>query len=330
MKSFAAAVLGLASAGLALASGLVAFTVLNARRATAKVPPVGRFVDLDGARLHYVDDGQGPTIVMIHGLGGQLQNFTYALTGLLTDRFRVISVDRPGSGYSTASGRVQPGLAEQAAILADFIRALNLGKPLVVGHSLGGAVALALALDHPEAVGALALLSPLTHRQDIVPDAFKALVIRSSALRHAVGWTLATPLGKLGRKEGRALVFGPDAVPDDFDTRGGGALTLRPANFYAAASEASAGNADIDRQVALYPELAVPVAILFARGDRILDPAVHGTPMLAASPRVSLDWIDGGHMFPVTAPAETAHWIAVEADTLAHREAGRPQAKSSA
>ena len=66
------------------------------------VPPLGTIIDLDGERMHYVDRGSGPPIVMIHGLAGNLRNYTYALVDRLTNDFRVIAVDRPGSGYSSA------------------------------------------------------------------------------------------------------------------------------------------------------------------------------------------------------------------------------------
>ena len=127
-----------------------------------RLPPQGCFIDVDGHRLHYLDLGAGPPIVMIHGLGGQVRNFTHSLTGRLAGRHRLIVVDRPGSGYSSRPRGGAVGLRAQAAILARLVERLELGRPLLVGHSLGGAVALAMALDHPRAVGGLALLAPLT------------------------------------------------------------------------------------------------------------------------------------------------------------------------
>ena len=82
--------------------GAVALALLSAWvawRAERAVPPCGQFIETGGARIHYLDRGQGPAIVLIHGLGGQMQNFSHALLGRLTGEFRVILVDRPGSGY---------------------------------------------------------------------------------------------------------------------------------------------------------------------------------------------------------------------------------------
>jgi len=308
---------GMVLAVFLVLAGFAIATAIVARRVEARVPRAGRFVEVPGARLHYVDRGTGPAIVMIHGVAAQLHNFTYGLTDRLSDRYRVICVDRPGCGYSTLANRSQPGLYEQAAMIAHFLRALDLDRPLVVGHSLGGAVSLALALDHPSSVGALALLSPLTQRQDDVPEAFARLVIRSARLRWLFSRTLAVPLGKLGSRKVQAQVFAPDRCPADFESRGGNALLFRPNSVFAASSELSAGSGELIAMMARYPAVEAPLAILFARHDAILDPVVHGAAMTAAKPLATLDLIDGGHMFPITAPEQTAAWIDHQARKLA-------------
>jgi pimeloyl-ACP methyl ester carboxylesterase len=146
----------------AIVAGLVWFTARTARKIEAAMPPRGTFMEIDGQRIHYIDQGNGPAIVMLHGLGGNLQHFTYALVDRLANQFRVIAVDRPGSGHSTRPKQASAALGAQAATLAHLIRALKLEKPLLVGHSLGGALALTMALQYPDCAGALALIAPLT------------------------------------------------------------------------------------------------------------------------------------------------------------------------
>lgn len=305
---------------LALLAVPAAFAIATwaiARRAERLAPRAGHIAAVSGAVLHYTDEGSGPPIVMIHGLAAQLHNFTYGVTGRLTGRYRVICIDRPGAGYSTVTAPQHPNLRAQAAAIAALLRDLGVSRPLVVGHSLGGAVSLALALDHPGQVGALALLSPLTQPQDDIPKAFAKLIIQSPAVRHFASRTLMTPLGWLGRHRTQAAVFGPEPAPADFDTRGGNGLLFRPASIFAASSEVSAGSGELITMGERYSDLAVPVAILFARQDAILDPQVHGRAMLArGGARISLELIEGGHMFPLTRPDETAAWIDRQARAL--------------
>ncbi|HWJ96292.1 MAG TPA: alpha/beta fold hydrolase, partial [Telluria sp.] len=146
-----------------LGAGLALFTRNTARRVEAYLPPGGRFVDVPGARLHIRDEGSGPPLLLIHGLAGQMCHYTYGVMERLAGEFRVVAVDRPGSGYSTRAEATPADLSAQAAALAALIDELGLGQPVVVGHSLGGAVALALALEHPAKVAGLALIAPLTH-----------------------------------------------------------------------------------------------------------------------------------------------------------------------
>ena len=291
--------------------GPVVFAANTARKVEAAVPPRGQFIDIDGQRLHYVDTGgSGPAIVMIHGLGGTLWNYTYALVDKLSGEFRVIAVDRPGAGYSVRPGDAPANLVAQAGTLAKFIRALGLKRPLLVGHSLGGGLSLAIALDHPDCAGGLALIAPFTQAQDDVPEAFKGLVVNSPAVRRIIAWTLAIPMAIRNAPELLKIVFGPDAVPADFATRGAGLLSLRPKSFYNASSDLAAANDDMPDMMKRYGGLTIPLGMLFAKGDRILDYRRQGEAMKQQCPALDLVLLDEhGHMLPVTAPDATASLI---------------------
>jgi len=193
----------------AIGGSLVFLTVRMARKVEAALPPVGRFVDVPGARLHVVERGQGPTLLMVHGLGGQLGHFTYGIVDQLATQYRVVAVDRPGSGYSVRAPGASAALGAQADALAALIDRLQLGRPVVVGHSLGGAVALALAQRHPQRVAGLALVAPLTHLVQGVPAAFSGLVIAKPWLRTLVAWTLAVPVSIVIRDKVLGLVRHP-------------------------------------------------------------------------------------------------------------------------
>ncbi len=155
-------------AGLLVAAALVVLALMLATwRIAAKaerlVPACGKFVEVDGNRIHYVEEGDGRPIVFLHGLGAQLHHFRHTLFGRFGPGYRLIALDRPGSGYSVRAGGATGRLPEQADVVRRFIEELGLERPLIVGHSLGGAIALALATGHPTAICGIALLSPLTH-----------------------------------------------------------------------------------------------------------------------------------------------------------------------
>lgn len=302
----------LGSAALTAAGGLgLSFYADRiAREAERLVPQDGRHLQVAGARLHYVERGSGPAIVMVHGLGGQLRNFGYGMLGPLARDHRVILLDRPGSGYSTADDDTEPGIADQAAIVARFIETLGIERPLLVGHSLGGAVALSLALARPDLIRGLALIAPLTQPQEAVPEAFKGLAAIPASIRRLMARTLGTPLSRLTAERTLNAVFAPEVPPADFATRGGGALAQRPASIAAAAADLAAAHHEMAGIAALYPTLAVPTAILFGRDDAILSATLHGDVTAAAIPGARIEVIDGGHMIPVTAPDATARFVA--------------------
>ena len=294
-------------------AGLVAFSLYVARRVDQALPPQGWFIDIGADRIHYVEYGNGPPIVFVHGLNGQLRNFAYLHMNALTQTHRVILIDRPGSGHSTRGAGSSASISAQARTVAMFIDAMGLDKPVLVGHSLGGAIALAVGLNHPDSVGRLALIAPLTHLVDPI-DAFAGLLIRSSLVRRIVSLTVATPFAIKGSRAILDIVFGPDPVPRDFALKGGGLLGLRPRSFYAASSDMMAVADELPAMENRYASLHLPVDVLYGREDRILDWRSHGEALKQKLHGTSLRLVDGGHMLPVTAPSVTMEWLRTVAD----------------
>lgn len=294
---------------LVIVAGLFLFTLFIKKRVELGMPPEGRFVQVQGTRVHYLEQGTGPCILMIHGLSGVAQNFGYQVMGELARDHRVIAVDRPGSGYSVRNPRSSATLDVQADVMAGVIDALKLDKPLIVGHSLGGAVALAIALRHPDKVSGLALVAPLTHMPSETSKAFAALNIPYPWLRKLVGWTLAIPFSIRNREKVMDIVFGPEAVPEDFPLRGGGFLGMRPSQFVAASTDMHALPDALPTMQQSYGSLKLPVAVLYGRQDRILNPQEQGQGLVDALPGTELELIDGGHMLPITQPQVTSEFI---------------------
>ncbi len=119
--------------------------------------PNSKYFDWKGNKIHYVDEGQGETILMIHGFGGSHQNFQ-KITEKLKDHYRVIRVDLPGFGLSDFPKEKQNYATMYSSFIADFTTALGLDSIYVMGNSMGGGVSWVYTLDHPKQVKGLVLL----------------------------------------------------------------------------------------------------------------------------------------------------------------------------
>jgi pimeloyl-ACP methyl ester carboxylesterase len=281
---------------LAIALYFVSATRRIARMARRLVPPPGKFVEIDGNRIHYVDRGEGPPILFLHGLGGTQFQFLPLFPRLEKD-FRLVAVDRPGSGYSTRRGLTPASPKEQAEFVARFIDAVGLDRPLLVGHSLGGAVALATALDFSEKISGLALISPLTQREDEVAPEFALLDISSPLKRRLIAHTVAVPNAIKFGPQTLAYVFGPQEPPADYAVAGGAMSALTPEHFFASSTDLVTVEEVMGEQQERYGELDLPVGIIFGTADRVIDWEWHGKGVVGKIRDVDFEWLEGiGHM----------------------------------
>ena len=299
---FLLAVLGIAC--------LVLATLWIAAKAQRLVPPVGKFIEIDGNRIHYVDVGEGRPIVFLHGLGAQLHHFRHTLFGHFGPGYRLIALDRPGSGYSTRANGATGRLPEQAALVRRFIEKLELERPLVVGHSLGGAVTLTLAVEHPEAISGIALLAPLTHLETRARQGFDLLYIPSRLRRWIMAYTVAIPLSLRYARPTMEFIFAPQVFPADYMVDGGGWLGLRPVHFQATSADVVAVEQDLGRIEQRYGELVMPAGILFGTADRVIDIRIHGEPMQGKIAGLDFEPVDGvGHMPQFVEPKRVIGFI---------------------
>lgn len=282
------------------------------RRSEAEAPPIGRFLDMPGGgRLHYLEMGadaasEDPPIVLVHGLGGSLRHFHGPVMAALSAERRVIAVDRPGSGYSAGDG---DGIAAQAAFLVEGMAALGVARAVWVGHSWGGAAALRIALDHPQAVAALALIAPGAVPFTPKPP-FPSETVGNALMRKALAWTVLLDQLQAARGVLTAMVFLPEEAPLDYETAGGGVLALRPWAAEATLRDQAALQPGLAEQAPRYGDLKAPISVLFGEQDAILDGAAQIAALSAAAPQTRARVLPGrGHMLSFTAPEEVVATI---------------------
>jgi pimeloyl-ACP methyl ester carboxylesterase len=151
------------TAAAAAAGVLVATAIVNrqlAEKARSDNPPQGQFIDIDGVRLHYVERGDGRPLVLFHGNGSMIQDFeSSGLIDLAAENYRVIVFDRPGFGHSLRPRNIVWTPEAQADLFMKALDRLHVQHAIVLGHSWGASVAVALAIKHPSCVEALVLAS---------------------------------------------------------------------------------------------------------------------------------------------------------------------------
>ncbi|MGH1453075.1 MAG: alpha/beta hydrolase [Paracoccaceae bacterium] len=285
------------------------FTRTMAAKSREAVPPKGDFIEISTGKLHYLEKGSGPAILLIHGLGGNLRHFDMGVIDNLATDHRVVAVDRPGMGWSDRPDDAPANLQAQAGYMAEVISALSLDRPLLVGHSLGGGISLALALDHPELTRGLALVAPLCLPTDQTSPAFKAQAIPSPLMRKLVSLFLSTRATIRNRDANLDLVFGPEPVPGGFPLQGGGLMALRPDQFRNMSRDFLHAGDDLNTMLARYDTLPQPVQIITGRDDRILPIDQQAVELNRRFPQIKVDLVDGGHMLPLTQPELTAQFI---------------------
>ena len=273
------------------------------------IPKFGKTTVLEDAEIHWYETGQGRPIIMLHGLAGNLRNFTYALSERLDQDYRVIAIDRAGCGWSKRSKPEIATLQEQARIIAQFIDIEQIDKPLIVGHSLGGAIALALALEYNNKISGLALICPATQTVDKVPDIFRFLNISSRLLRFFLAHTFSSLFGIFTRKDTFEIAFSPEPVSENFSIKGGGDLALTSKAFIKTSEDLVFSLSSAPLLVGREKELNVPTKTLFGEKDEILDVKLHGEKFAELSGAQIKVLADKGHMLPLTQPEECSNFI---------------------
>lgn len=297
-----------------LGAGAVA-SLLIGWRVGAAYPPAGPFVPVADGRLATLqagpETGARGTVVLIHGASANAADPMAGVGDALAARgFRVIAFDRPGHGWSDRLDAATP--AAQAARIAEALAALDPGPVTVLGHSWGGAVALALALDHPERVSALALVAPVAlpfPRRIALPWYWRL------AAEPPVAWllsrTIGPPLALYHLRGAAAQAFRPQPPSAGYLERARVPLAVRPGALLANVEDLMGLPAALERQSRRYGALRVPALIVSGDADPLVRIESQAEPLADRVPSARLLRLPGiGHMVPWVASDRLAEAVA--------------------
>ncbi len=262
-----------AAASAVAIAALAAMALLNrhlAKKAEHDNPAAGRFLDVDGVRLHYVERGSGEPLVLLHGNGSMIEDFeSSGLIDLAAKHYRVIVFDRPGFGHSDRPRNVVWTPDAQAGLIRHALARLDVSDAIVLGHSWGASVAVALALHHPDLVRGLVLASGYyypTARLDVIAMGAPSLPLIGDILSHTLSPLISRAIWPLMM----AKIFGPRSVPKKFAAFPK-EMALRPSQIRASAAESALMIPDAFRLRNRYANLKMPVVIIAGEQDRLID-----------------------------------------------------------
>lgn len=259
---------------------------------------------VEGVRLRFVRMGSGPAVVLIHGASGNLSDMTFRLAPLIARDRTVIAFDRPGHGNSGWPDRGGEQLGVQARLLRLALAQLGIERAVLVGHSYGGAVALAWALDAPASVEGLVLIGAPSQgwkggiglTNDLLAHPLTAALMAYSLPM------LLTP-SFVAKTVSRA--FAPQTPPQGYLEHLRLDRILNPEALRANAVQLHALKSQLVAMVPQYGALSMPVEILHGTADPTVPFALHALPLAAQIPGAALRRLESmGHMPHHTAPAE--------------------------
>ena len=282
---------------VAVFGGLYAYTLWFSSHTEGRFPPLGKFVEVEGTKLHYVDQGDGVPVVLVHGASGNMRDFANSILDDIAKDHRVIAFDRPGHGWSER-GPLEDvhDPAVQARLINGALKQLGVGDHVLLGHSWGGAVAMAYALNHPEDLKGLVPLAGATYPWTGGVAWYHGIVQTPIAGGFFLR-TLMVPAGQQLKEPGVVGNFYPDVAPDGFSEAIGLDLLFRPGNFRNNSVDVSNLKSALVRQSQRYAEVKVPTIIIHGGGDRSVGFAIHSEPLHAAVSGSELIRLRGtGHM----------------------------------
>ncbi|MHB8490901.1 MAG: alpha/beta fold hydrolase [Solirubrobacteraceae bacterium] len=313
---------------LAVVGALVVLGVVVLNWTYGRLPgepkPTGSFIRVGQLRIRYVErPGSGPPVVLIHGLPGTADDFD-RVTPLLAG-YRTIAIDRPGFGYSTG-GYVPFG--RQVTAIHELLARLHIVRPILVGHSYGGTIALGFAERYPSEVRALVLVDAAA--AGVQPGAFEKLqahllkILELPVIRQVADATFAQLLLTVSGEQGDGEAFDPQGIAAAHLERLL-AINMTRGNLEALAGERLAAGgvvATVDRGLGA---IRLPAVVIQGNADQLVKP-IYGRRLAVRLGDARLVMVGGGHMVPYTHPEAVAEAVR----SLARAADAGPAARISA
>ncbi len=275
---------------------LYLYSAVGVYRAEQKYPSLGKFVEVEDIRLHYLEAGVGAPIVLVHGASTSLRDFQTSIFTPLSRYHRVIAFDRPGYGYSQRPAGVWPNPAYQARFLREALNKLDVENPVLVGHSWGGSVVLAYLLANPEEVSGGVLLAGVSHPwKGGVP--WHNHLAGMSYLGPLFAYTLAYPAGQLLMNAAIESVFAPNPIISYYKDKNGVVLSLRPQTFLANAQDLRELSGFLRDQSRYYSSIKPPLLLITGDSDEVVPSWNHADRLIKQIPHAELVMLEGiGHV----------------------------------
>ena len=264
------------STALALAGCTSGAAYVN--RAEAQYPPLGQFLTVEGGRVHYIEGGEGPTVILVHGANGNIRDWTFSMFAKLAKNHHVIAFDRPGLGYSDRATADGDNPEVQARILSKAAAQLGADDAVIVGHSWGGAVVMGWALNHPENLKGVTVLAGATYPWG-GDGVFVYRLGASDTLGGTINGFARSYVTETRSKQFVSDVFYPNEVPLGYRDYIGVGLALRPDTFKWNSQDLARLNGHLERMAPRYGEISLPVEILHGEADQTVYNRVHSVPL---------------------------------------------------
>ncbi len=288
-----------ASAPLALSALYGRWRTRNAERL---YPPVGAFVEVEGALIHYVRKGVGPGVVLLHGSDGFLQDFPSDLVDTLAAQFEVIALDRPGHGYSDGPKGEAALPVTQVRLILGALNELGIERAIWVGHSWGGLLAMIAAIEQPDAVSALVLLAPWIYPPRSMPPVLLS-IFRIPLIGTITAACIVPLIKKPLIKSTLKRAFSPEPAPPTFVERAERLWLRRPRQIQVFALESIFDRRELRKFSPGYSDILAPITVLVGDQDQIVPSTEHAERLRAARPSTELIVLPHtGHEIPHTRP----------------------------